>query len=125
MQNENLMIKDISTDEFITILSEYYSEILHQDIKVKYNVRIIWNDNLSLNVFFEKRSYGDRRTINLTDEDIKKCLEVHANALGYTLNNYKYIGGIRHVGYFTEENAPHFEGVRLYLKEKCKTKIKK
>ena len=117
--------KDLTREEFIKELSKYYSKKLKKDITIKYRVNIIWNDNLSLNVFFEKRSLSTNDIINLNDEDISMCFKAYAEKLGFKLENFKYIGGIRHTGYFTSENTPHFDGIRLYFKEKAKTLIKK
>jgi len=116
--------KDLSEKEFLDILSSYYSKICNQNITIKYNIRITANDNLSLSVFYEKYTSRSAHIIELNDSDINKCFSDYADNLGYALNHYKYIGGINHTGYFTSENTPHFDGIRLYLKEKCKRKIR-
>jgi len=116
---------DIKKEDFIKILSEYYSKKLKKDITLNYRVNIIWNDNLSLNIFFEKRSQSTKHIINLNDEDIHICLEAYAKNKGLELDNFKYLGSIKPTGYFLENNAPCFEGIRLYFKEKAKTLIKK
>lgn len=125
MENNTLIIKDIRTNEFLHNLSEYYSKIYQRNIAFKANIRIQTNDELKLNIYFEKYSERIIQVVNLTDGDIQKYLTIYASDLGYSLDNYKYIGGIRHTGYFTNEDTPYFEGIRLYLKEKVKTKIKK
>lgn len=125
MENNTLIIKDIRTNEFLHNLSEYYSKIYQRNIVFKANVRIQANDELKLNIYFEKYTNRSIQVVNLTDGDIQKYLTIYASDLGYTLDNYKYIGGIHKTGYFVDEDTPHFDGIRLYLKEKAKTKIKK
>lgn len=125
MNMEKNNYKDLTREEFIKELSKYYSEKLKKEITVNYDVNIIWNDNLSLSVYFEKYRYNNIDRIDLNDEDIRICFESYAKELGLELENFKYIGGIRQVGYFFKENTPHFDGIRLYFKEKTKTLIKK
>ncbi len=117
--------KNITKEEVIKIISEYYSEKLKKDITLNYRVNIIWNDNLSLNIFFEKRSPSTKHIINLNDEDIHICLEAYTKKQGFELANFKYLGSIKPTGHFFENNTPCFEGIRLYFKEKAKTLVKK
>ena len=34
--------------------------------------------------------------------------------------SFKYIGGIRRVGYFLDEDAPYYSGIQLIVREKSK-----
>ena len=124
MLNNNY--KDITTKELLNILSDYYSPIYRRNIVMNKNILISNNDDLKLQIYFEHYTpYGKMQIIYLSELDIKTCLSKYANMLGYSLDSYKYLGGIRHVGYFTDEDTPYFEGIRLYLKEKNKVKVRK
>ena len=126
MENNNYMTKDLYTEELLRILNEHYSPIYRRDIKMNANILISNGDNLKLQIYFYNYTpYGKTQIVYLSELDIQTCLSKYANTLGYSLDNYKYMGGIRKVGYFIEKDTPYFEGVRLFFKEKNKTKIKK
>ena len=48
-----------------------------------------------------------------------------ANELNYDLEDFKYCGGIHRVGYYFDEDTPHFDGIMLKVKEKRQNKILK
>lgn len=61
----------------------------------------------------------------LTDSDIKHALAHYIDFYGYDLEDFKYIGGIHHTGYFFDEDKPYYEGIELTVKEKQKEQPKK
>lgn len=124
MDKQDLIIQDIATDIFLIIIGKYYSDIYHKNILVNYNIRTDDNDKLDLKIYFEKYNAQGIDIITLNYNDIFTSLKKYANSLGYELDSFKYCGGIRHVGYFIDEDTPYFEGVRLFMKEKNKVKKK-
>ena len=57
-------------------------------------------------------------TSNLTKIDIEEALADYISSLGYVFESFKYVGGVRHAGYFIEEDTPFFEGIQIFAKEK-------
>ena len=124
MEEENYIIKNLEKDELISILAKYCEETLHANIK-GCNTRINWDESLSLNIYFEKYGYGSTYIICVNDNDIYNCLDNYANDIGLNLVNLKYLGEMKEDKYNYHKSSPSFKGIRLYLKEKTKTKIKK
>ena len=124
MDNQSFITKDIPTDTFLKIIGKYYSDIYHKNILINYNIRIDDNDKLDLKIYFEKYNSRGINIITLNYNDIFIPLKKYADSSGYELNSFKYCGGIRHVGYFTDEDTPYFAGIRLFMKEKNKLKKK-
>ena len=46
-------------------------------------------------------------------------------SLGLDFSSYKYLGYIRNVGYFCDEDTAVFEGIRVYYKERELKKVLK
>lgn len=54
----------------------------------------------------------------LTYGDLLNAFNDYVGFYGYEVDNFKYIGGVRNVGYFVDEDTPYFEGIELHVKEK-------
>ena len=54
----------------------------------------------------------------LTEDDLRRVLSHYADSFNYDLEDYKYIGGIHRVGYYFSEDTPHYDGIKLFVKEK-------
>ena len=61
----------------------------------------------------------------LTKLDLKDAFNYYLEKRGYELDNFKYVGGIRRVGYYIDDDTPMFEGIELAVKEKSLKRIKK
>lgn len=61
----------------------------------------------------------------LTETDLKRALANYISAQGYELINFKYIGGVRRVGYFVDEDTAYFEGIELSVSEKENKHVKR
>ena len=68
----------------------------------------------------EYDGYKKNFETRLTEGDMKKVLNFYLEDIDYDLVDYKYLGGIHRVGYFFDEDTPHFEGIELMVEEKGK-----
>lgn len=125
MKKDDLIVYEINTDNFLKIIGKYYSDIYHKNILVNYDIVIVNDDKLDLKIYFKRINSRGISLITLNYDDILLPLRKYANSLDYELDGFKYCGGIRHVGYYIDEDTPHFDGVRLYLKEKKQEFVKK
>lgn len=68
---------------------------------------------------------GNKRDIStrLTNGDLMHALDDYAKHYGYELTDFKYIGGIHHVGYYFDENTPYYNGIEMEVKKKDKNKL--
>ena len=60
--------------------------------------------------------------IMLTEGDLKNALNHYINFYNYDLVDFKYIGGIHRVGYYFDEDTPHYDGIQLEVKIKEQVK---
>ena len=86
---ENIII---SKEEFLKIVSDHCSRVFDNGTE-NYNKP----DEL----------------IPIYDHDIDMALSEYANNMGYTLMDYRYIGGVRRMGMMVSEDTPYFEGIGL------------
>ena len=117
----------IDGDKFIEMLSLDVSLDMKDDVIVQKELDIKYVNGLmspNIRFYFDRYICGDKITVYLNNKDISRVLGNYASKQGCTLSGYKYIGGVRKVGYFVNENQPFFEGVVLEMK-KVKKKIKK
>ena len=117
----------IDSDKFIKMLSEAVSLDIRDDVIVQMKLDTKYrNGMLEPNVifFFDRYICGDKITVYLKYSDIFNVLSIYAYNNGYTLYNFKYVGGVRKVGYFVNENQPYFDGVQVEM-AKGKTLVRK
>jgi len=57
----------------------------------------------------------------LTKGDLMNALGAYIEFYGYELLDFKYIGGVHHVGYFVDEDKPHYDGIELKVRKKEKS----
>lgn len=127
MKNNEYITKDINPEQLLNILNEYYSIKERRDIIFNYDLKVIYNDtNLGINIQFYTEMFikGDKVKVPLKDEDIFEPLNNIANNNHLDLIELNYLGHVRKVGYYTDEDTPIFEGVRLIMKKKNKIKKK-
>lgn len=101
----------------------YYSKDNDLLVSVKDDVSIR-NGKIDVNYYLIQHTGCDAsRIINLTDDDLKDVFSSFVNELNYDLEDFKYCGGIHRVGYYFDEDTPHFDGIMLKVKEKRQNKI--
>ncbi len=118
------MEKTIIKDEFLNILSEYFTNTLEKEVTVYDNPKVIYTDTdklIDLQLyhlyFFDKNRTTIRIETPISDFEVSEVLNEYAHKMGYELDRFQYIGHVRNVGYYTDEDTVVFEGVKLYLNE--------
>ena len=106
----------ISFTEQVINKSKNSSEVLE-----KYTL-MFENDNFYLIEHLDYDGIKRDNMIMLTESDLKAALNHYINFYNYELIDFKYIGGIHRVGYFFDEDTPHYDGIQLEVKTKEKLK---
>ncbi len=109
---------NLSEAEVFSAIEKYYAQF-DEKVKAKKNLRIV-NGELSLD-FFKVHEFIGKKDIKiietrLSEDDLRYIFEYYLKDTNYNLVDYKYIDGIRRVGYFVDEDTPHFDGIKLYIK---------
>lgn len=133
--NNNIIQSDMDRDSFLHLLSDYFSKKNDKKIDVKMDLTLEYKkidnidnyyDSIIKIDFFYLEEYKQKR-IHLNKNDLEEALSYYINQKDCLFDSFKYVGGVRHVGYYVEEDTPCFEGIRVYMKEKkdIKKMIKK
>ena len=117
----------INKNELLRLLSQYYSDMLGKDITVLDEVSVKYIQglkNINLRLFYEEIIGDGKKITFIYANDICNCLEAYADKNNLTFICFKYIGNIRNVGYYIDEDTAIFEGIEATFEEKCKKRIK-
>ena len=114
-------------EEVDQALLEYFGE--GRDYRISIKEELSMEDNKPKIDFYliEHLKYGDVeenvKTL-LTNEDLLKAFNKYLEDINCEAKDFKYMGGIHHVGYYFDEDTPYYEGVILTAdkKEKVLTK---
>ena len=109
--------KVISKEEFLNIMSNYMSNIANRKLSVEMELGVEY-DTISMSPSIKLYIKVFNRVIYIHDNSINTALSEYANNLGYTLNDYKFIGGVRRMGMHVDEDTPYFDGIKLYMIKK-------
>ncbi len=115
----------INKEKLLSLLSEYISVKERRNIKINFEDNIIYGDlcpTLQVKFYEERYINGEQIRVYMKEEEIKEALTNYTKNLGRELEEYKYDGGVRLLGYFSEEDTAIFQGVILYFKDKKYTK---
>ena len=119
----NQKIKDnrieLSEEEVKSEIKKYYKK---ENVSLEVERELILeSNNLILHFYLvEKENNEEKRRVLLTQGDLKNVFENYLDGSSYDLVDFKYIGGVRKVGYFIDEETPYFSGIQLQLKENIK-----
>ena len=96
-------------------------DIFQKDLIINnFNSKIMLN--LSKNSWFNILSYLDLKSFLYLEKTSKFFRKIFINYYleknNCELDTFKYVGGIRRVGYFIDEDTAHFEGIELAIKDK-------
>ena len=115
---------NLSKSEVNKIIVDYYGEgrpnvtakhvLKLEDDKIDIDFYLVEEFNLK-----RKQRIVEKR---LTENDLRVAFDDYLEGSNYKLVDYKYIGGIRRVGYFVDENKPYYEGIKLFIKGREKIK---
>ena len=105
----------ISEKALYNMIKDFYSDENTKTISVERDLRIE-DDDLRLNLYLIKN--GAKYIV--TQEDLEYIFKFYLHSVGLEYHNFKFIGNIRTVGYFTNEYIPLFEGAVLYYLDRSK-----
>ena len=113
--------KDLSREDFLGVVSKYYSEKEEKDAHLQIELSITYGlismmPNLKL--YYEDKNHA---RAYISDDDICEALCNYAEDNNASLDSYQYLGGVTRMGMFVDEDTPFFNGVRLYAQDKEKT----
>ena len=115
--------KDLSVDEVHEAIAGYYGEGKSYQVEATHELSLS-NNHLDIHFFlletFDVNGIEHTTKTMLTEGDLKNVFQDYAEKADYDLVNFKYIGGIRKVGYFVDEDTPHFDGIELSVKPREK-----
>lgn len=122
-----MMEFDLTEEELINTIEKYYDTFLDGLVGATKSMKL--NDDhsdIELNFYIVLcDGYGETTEILLSREELTRVLNYYLIATNYEVDHFKYLGGIRRVGYFTDEDTPILEGIRIYAVEKGKKLVKK
>ena len=133
--DNNVIQTDIDRNSFLHLLSDYFSKKndkktdVKMDLTLEYkkidNIDKYYDSIIKIDFFYIEES--NHKRIYLNKNDLEEALSYYVNQKDCLFDSFKYVGGIRHVGYYVDEDTPYFEGIRVFLKEKndIKKMIKK
>lgn len=122
---------ELSKDELLNILKNYMSKIYGKEVSVIERHSIVYGSEktIKLELLYVYSSYTKTSTIRLEyeikEDDVKEALKEFLFNKGLEFDSYSYLGYIRNVGYFCDEDEAIFEGIRVYYKEKELKKVLK
>ncbi len=125
---DNILIKE---EEFLSILSNYYTKKFGKETKIYNRLHIINKDgveDLKMDLFYVYEQKSTRAYIRLENylelNDVIEALEDYAHQNGFELETFNYIGGIKHREYFNVEDEPYFVGALIVKKHELKKELK-
>lgn len=126
---------EISKDELLGMLSNYYTRILGHKIKVEEKSEIEYfglyeNKGAKVTLYYEETidilGHKATKTTNISEEELKKVLNELIKESGYMIDTLMYNKGVRLEGYYRDEiEVSYFNGIELTLREKGKELVKK
>lgn len=113
----------LTPDEVDQAIIDYFSK--NREFPISVEEKLTIKNNQPDLVFYLIEDFSDKQTerkvkTRLTNVDIKRVLNDYINFYSYELIDFKYIGGIHKVGYYFDENTPHYDGIELSVKKKSK-----
>ena len=126
---------ELNVEEFLQMLNNYYSKKLNKEVKITEKHAVKYQsygygiyDEYTEAVVDLKLSFVEESLVNgiktkittvLDQSDIEEAIRDFVSNTEYEFVSYKYLGGVRLVGYFRDEyEEAHFEGIKVNLKEK-------
>lgn len=111
--------KTLSSSEVDNIILNYFFGNSEDDrFYIKKELTI--QDDIPVIKFYLASKQNKGNIIRLSDDELRNILSSYVKDEGYELLDYRFIGGIHHVGYFFDSDTPHFDGIELSVKKKEK-----
>lgn len=109
---ENIVI-DLNPNKVNIALLTYLKKT---NVNIKYELTLN-NDNLNIIFYLDD---GINKEV-ISYQDLENALKNYIYRNDYEFKEFKYIGGIHKTGYYFDEDTPHYDGIKVYLKKKEKT----
>ena len=110
----------LDEDEVMDAIGEFFGEGRENGIEVIKELSL--EDNQPKVTFYLVEDYLQEYTkTKLSEGDLSRAFSHYLIGSRYDLDSFKYIGGVREIGYGTEPYQPYFEGIELKVKPKEKT----
>ncbi|MBQ4032182.1 MAG: hypothetical protein II625_10545 [Bacilli bacterium] len=120
-EEEKISERNLTPIEVDQALLKYFGEGKSYRISLIENI-VNLDGNLDMEFYLVEHidNNGNKETnhIRLTRGDLKNALNAYVELDGFELVDFVYIGGIHHVGYFIDEDTPHYDGIHLSIKKK-------
>ncbi len=115
---------ELSKDEVLDLITSYYGEDKEYDVTTRMDLSLE-KDQINIKFSIVENFDGITNIIRLTEGDLENVFKDYLSNTNYDFVDFKYVGGIRRVGYFVDENTPYFEGIEIRVKPKEKVLKKK
>ena len=115
MENNDIVELLLNPDELKLILEKYLKEQIGANVSIEQRLGVKY-ESFYMTPTLEFIYNG----IALVDEEVNAALEEYAKSIGYKLDSFYYVGGVRRMGQFIDEDTPYFDGVKLNLIQKQK-----
>ena len=121
---------EIKNNDFLNILSNYYTQILGHPCNVKEKHEIDYgrygDKSAKINIYYEETidilGYKATKTTTISKEQVEDIFNELIKSSGLVIDTLLYNSGVRIEGYYRDEyEAAYFNGITLSLKEKAKT----
>jgi hypothetical protein len=106
-----LKVKDekieLSKIEVLNLITSYYGEGKDYDVTTRMDLSLE-KDQINIKFSIVENFDGITNIIRLTEGDLENVFRNYLNDTSYVFVDFKYMGGIRRVGYFVDEDKPYF-----------------
>ena len=111
----------LTEKEVYNAIIDYCKQGNDNELSVEKSI-YIYDDEIILDFYLIEKVQRDKIThtsrYKLTNLDLKDAFNYYLEKNNCELDTFKYVGGIRRVGYFIDEDTAHFEGIELAIKDK-------
>ena len=111
----------LTEEDIYKLIVSYYGKGRKDIVDAKKEMGIS-DHQIDLHFYLIEYFEGKEFDTMLTEGDLSNVFSDYLDPYGKDLVDFKYMGNIRRVGYFTDEDKPIFQGVQLNTKEKVKTR---
>ena len=112
---------DLDEDEVLDAIGDFFGEGRENGVEVVKELSLDENRQPKV-VFYLVEDYLQQYDkTRLTEGDLTRAFNHYLEGSRYELDSFKYVGGVREIGYGTEPYQPYFEGIELKVKPKEKT----
>ena len=106
--------------EVLNAIANHFGKNKSYEVSARKELELQENHQISISFYLIEKYDGIIDETRLTEGDLRTVFNDYLEETDYTFINFKYLGGIRHVGMYVDEDTPYFEGIELEVKEKQK-----